>query len=554
MSSTLYRGGAVLAPAVPHATSLLIADGTVAWIGGDDEADGLAPAADAVVDLRGALVTPGFVDAHVHLLGMALADEGVDLSGTRSPAEAVAAVAQAARGPIGARLAATGALLTGYGWDEHRWAERRPPRRADLDAATGGAPVVLLRADRNAAVVSTSVAQVLGLTDIEGWQEDGLVTGAALAAVRRAVLDVDPARREALHRSALESAARAGIVGVHEHSTPDTGTRGELAALLALTADPGSTLPLVVGYRAELCETTDDARAVLAEIPGLTGIGGDLAVDGTIGARTAALRTPYADAPTGWAHPSGRLELSAEQVSNHVAAVTRAGLQAAFHVVGDRAMDEVLLGFRAASDVEGVEALRRAGHRLEHALMLDAPALATAVLLGLTCAVQPGLDAAWGGEAGMYAARLGRGRAASLLPVADLLAAGVPVALGSDAPLTPLDPWAGVRAVVRHRTPDQRVPVRAAVEAATRGGWVAAGHGASGAGELRVGAPAHLAVWEVADADPDAAEAPSAYGTAWHAYGVDRRDAVLPGLDAEAPLPRCLRAVRDGVVLHDTLG
>jgi predicted amidohydrolase YtcJ len=414
--------------------------------------------------------------------------------------------------------------------------------------------VVLIRVDRHAAVVSTSVAQVLDLPARDGWREDGLVTGAALAAVRRAVLDVDPERRQALHRSALEAAARVGIVSVHEHSTPDTGTRADLAALLALTADPGSALPLVVGYRAELCETTDDARAVVAEIPGLTGIGGALAADGTIGTRTAALRAPYADAPAGWAHPTGRLDLSAEQVSNHVAAVTRAGRQAAFHVVGDRALDEVLLGFRAASDVEGVDALRRAGHRLEHTLMLDAPALASAVLLGLTCAVQPGVDAAWGGDDGMYAARLGRGRADSLLPVADLLAAGVPVAFGSDAPVTPLDPWAGVRAAVRHRTPDQRVPVRAAVAAATRGGWVAAGRGADGAGELRVGAPAHLAVWEVADAETAEVEESSSYGTAWHAYGVDRRDPVLPGLADGAPLPRCLRTVRDGVVLHDTLG
>jgi predicted amidohydrolase YtcJ len=550
VSSTLYRGGAVLAPAVPSATSLLIVDGTVVWIGGDDEADGLAPAADVVVDLRGALVTPGFVDAHVHLLGTALAAEGVDLSGATSAAEVVATVAAAARGPLGARSAVTGTLLTGHGWDEHRWDEPRPPRGTDLDTAVGGAPVVLFRVDRHAAVVSASVAEVLDLRARAGWHEDGLVTGEALAVVRRAVLDVDPERRDTLHRAALRAAAEAGVVAVHEHSAPDTGTRADLATLLDLTADPASGLPLVIGYRA-------DAREILAAIPGLTGLGGDLAVDGTIGTRTAALRAPYADLPLGAPDATGRLDLSAEQVSNHVAAVTRAGLQAAFHVVGDRAMDEVLLGFRAASDVEGVEALRGAGHRIEHGTMLDAPALATAVLLGLTCAVQPGTDAAWGGDDGMHAARLGRGRAASLLPVADLLAAGVPVAIGSGAPSAPLDPWAAVRAAVRHRTPDQRVPVRAAVEAATRGGWAAAGLGGSGAGELRVGAPAHLAVWEIGEDETlDRADgpAPSAFGTAWRAYGTDRRDPVLPALADDDPLPRCLRTVRAGVVLHDTLG
>jgi hypothetical protein len=101
------------------------------------------------------------------------------------------------------------------------------------------------------------------------------------------------------------------------------------------------------------------------------------------------------------------------------------------------------------------------------------------------------------------------------------------------------------------------VPVRAAVEAATRGGWAAAGLGGSGAGELRVGAPAHLAVWEIGEDETlDRADgpAPSAFGTAWRAYGTDRRDPVLPALADDDPLPRCLRTVRAGVVLHDTLG
>lgn len=546
VSSTLYRGGAVDAPTVPAATSLLVVDGKVGWIGGDDEADGLAASADEVVALDGALVTPGFVDAHAHLLDTGLRLAGVDLGGVRSLADALAALRAAVRGPVGRRLAAEGAPLTGYGWDEHSWPEHRAPTRAELDEAAGGAPVYLARIDLHSAVVSSSFATVLGLSARPGWREDGHVTGEAHHVARDAVLDVGGARREALYRLALDSAARAGIVSVHEQSAPHLDTRAGLAALLALTADPAAGLPLVVGYRGELCETVDDAREIAAALPGIVGIGGDLTIDGSIGSRTAALRAPYADAPPGWAHPAGRLDLAAEEVSNHVGAVTRAGLQAAFHVIGDRAMDEVLLGFRTAAEIEGVAAVRRAGHRLEHALMLDAPSLATMVLLGLTASVQPAFDAAWGGEHGTYAARLGRGRAASMHPLADLLAAGVPVAFGSDSPVTPFDPWGGVRAAVRHRTVDQRMPVRRAVEAHTRGGWLAAGRGADGAGELRVGAPAHLAVWRVPQGDSVDA-------------GAGRRspvrpDPVLPALSEQVPLPECLRTVRDGVVLHDALG
>lgn len=548
VSTTLYRGGAVLTAEVLAArvaeplrrtvpagdplddapTALLVADGAVAWVGRADEADGLVDGADEVVDLDGALVTPGFVDAHAHVLDTGLRLASVDLHGARDLGEVLDRVHAAVSGPAGRAAAAAGDPLCGYGWDEHAWPERRAPRRAELDAVAQGAPVYLGRADLHAGVVSTSFAQVLGLPELPGWREDGLVTGQAHLAARRAVLDVAPQRRDALEAAALAAAARAGLVAVHEQSAPHLGSRAGLAALLAGTADPASGLPLVVGYRAELCETVDDVRELLSAVPGLTGVGGDLAVDGSLGSRTAALRAPYADAPTDWAHPDGRLDLTAEEVTNHVAAATRAGVQAAFHVIGDRATDEVLLGFRVAGDLEGVDAVRAAGHRLEHVPMLDAPALATMVLLGLTASVQPAFDAAWGGDDGLYAARLGRGRAASLHPLADLRAGGVPLALGSDSPVTPFDPWGAVRAAVAHRTPDQRIPVRAAVSAHTRGGWLAAGAGESRAGLLEVGAPAHLAVW--------------------------RTGGGLPQLVEDAPAPRCVRTVRAGVVLHDELG
>lgn len=545
MSTTLYRGGAVLTPGVLAApataaapSALLVSDGVVGWLGGADEADGLADAADEVVELDGALVTPGFVDAHAHVLDTGLVRAGLDLGAVTSLAGALAAVHEAATGAVGRGLAAEGAPLTGWGWAEDGWPEGRAPTREELDAAAGGAPVYLGRVDLHAGVVSTSFADVLGLRGLPGWHADGLVTGEAHAAARSAVRDLPADARDARYRGALGSAARAGVVAVHEQSAPHTDTRAGLAALLALTADPASALPLVVGYRAELCETADDVRALAAAIPGLAGVGGDLAADGSLGSRTAALRAPYADAPDGWPHPAGRLDLTAEQVSNHVASATRAGLPAAFHVVGDRALDEVLLGFRVAAEVEGVEAVRAGGHRLEHASMLDAPALAALVLLGLTASVQPAFDDAWGGDDGTYAARLGRGRAASLHPLADLRAAGVPLALGSDSPVTAFDPWAAVRAAVRHRTPDQRLPVAAALAAHTRGGWAAAaGAGAGradGAGDLVVGAPAHLAVWRVP-------------------AGTTGPGGVLPALREGDPLPGCLRTVRAGVVLHDAL-
>ncbi len=541
MSSTLYRNGVVHSSADPFAEAILVDDGTVAWLGSEDSAAGFAARADDVVDLDGALVTPAFVDAHVHVLETALALDSLDLSpaaGVHSLAGALDAVHRA----VAARPA-TEAPLLGFGWDEHEWPENRRPTLDELDAAAGGAPAYLARVDVHSALVTGTLARRAALETLPGWHGDGWVTGDAHHVARDEARHLEPARRTALYRRALEHAAARGIAAVHEMSAPFVDTRSGLVELLATTADAESGLPLVVGYRAEQCVTVDDAHALLAAVPGLTGIGGDLNIDGSIGSHTAALRAPYADEPDA----SGALYLSAEQVANHVTAVTRAGVHAGFHVIGDRAMDEVLLGLRAAAAVEGAGTVAAAGHRLEHAEMIDAMTLAALVLLGVRVSVQPAFDAAWGGLDRLYAARLGAGRAVALNPLADLTAAGVPLAFGSDAPVTPLDPWAGVRAAVRHTAVDQRISGRAAFRAATRGGWRLAGMDGTGAGELRVGAPAHLAVWRA----PVLTVEPGQGRLSTWSPEARAGTPLLPDLSPDAEPPVCLRTVRDGVTIYD---
>ncbi len=545
MSSTLYRNGVVHSPAHPFAEALLVADGTVTWIGAEDTAAGLADAADEVVDLDGALVAPAFVDAHAHVLETGLALESVDLSaaaGVRSLDDALAAVRRAADAARG-----TDRPLLGHSWDELDWPEGRPPTRQELDAATGGARVYLARVDVHSAIVSTAFADAAAVPGLPGWREDGRVERDAHHAARAAAREVEPAHHEALLRRGLRAAAARGIASVHEHSAPGIDTRDGLRRLLAMTADASSGLPHVAGYRGELCATVDDARELLAAVPGLTGIGGDLNVDGSVGSRTAALRDPYRDDP---AAGRGPLYLSAEQVADHLRAVGQAGVHAAFHVIGDRAMDTVLAGLHAVAGSDGSSAVRAPGHRIEHAEMVDAPTIAALALLGVRLSMQPAFDAAWGGPHGMYATRLGADRAVALNPFADLAAAGVPLAFGSDSPVTPFAPWAGVRAAMAHHRPAQRISARAAFRAHTRGGWRAAGLDHTGAGELRVGAPAHLAVWR---AEHLAVQAPDGRVSAW---STDARAGtpLLPDLGPDAPDPVCVRTVRAGVVLHDALG
>ena len=147
---TLLHNGRIHTAADPDATAIAISDATISWIGGE-HAIGLAGRADRVIDLDGALVIPGFVDAHVHTTDAGLAIAGLDLTGARSLAECLAALRRhAAAHPAG--------VLWGHGWEETRWPENRPPTRGQVDDAVGNRPVYLSRIDVHSALISSALA------------------------------------------------------------------------------------------------------------------------------------------------------------------------------------------------------------------------------------------------------------------------------------------------------------------------------------------------------------------------------------------------------------
>jgi predicted amidohydrolase YtcJ len=540
---TLYQGGAVYSPADPFATALLVDDDTLAWIGSDEAAVTLEASADEVVELDGALVTPAFVDAHVHATETGLALDGVDLRGARSVREILDRVERAAR-------AGRGRPVLGHGWDERALAEGRPPTRGELDRASAGGVVQLSRVDGHSSVVSTALAVAAGARELYGWTDDGRVERDAHHAVRAATRrGLAPGARDHAQRLALRAAAAAGIGCVHEMSAPHIAPEADLAALADLAGvGDDEPLPDVVCYRGQLVGSEAEAKAVVAHLLSLgvlqvAGLAGDLNADGAIGSRTAAFRAPYADA----APHRGHIYLTVEQVRDHVAACTAAGLQAGFHVIGDAGLDVVLEGFRRAAERGGIAAVRAGGHRLEHVESPDDDAVTRLADLGLAASVQPAFDAAWGGSDGMYAARLGVERAVHMNPFASFAAAGIPLAFGSDSPVTPFAPWESVRAAVFHTNPEQRISAKAAFAAHTRGAWRAARR--EGEGVLAFGGPATLAVWA---AEELVVQAPDDRIQAWSTdppSGTPGLPNLAPGVEA----PRCLRTVVRGRVVFDRL-
>jgi predicted amidohydrolase YtcJ len=526
--TTLLLGGRIHSPGRPDATAMAVTDGTIAWIGADSVGRALHPDAE-VVDLKGAWVAPAFVDAHVHSTSTGLLLNGLDLTGCASLTEFLHAV----RDHVEEHPSA---LVWGHGWDETWWPERRPPTRAEIDAASGGAPVYLSRIDVHSALVSTALVERAPLArGAEGWDENGPLTRVAHHHVRSAAREwMGPAQRREAQLAFLRYAAAQGVASVHECAGPDISGLDDLAELLELAER--ADLPDVVGYWGEL-GALETARKL-----GVRGLGGDLFVDGAIGSRTAALRAPYSDAPG----TSGVLYLDAEAVGEHLVECTRNGLQAGFHVIGDAGIGEVTEGFRRAAEVLGVPALASARHRLEHLEMIGAAEAAELGRYGVTASVQPSFDAAWGGMNDMYAQRLGPERGTRLNPFSELASQGFVLAFGSDAPVTPLDPWHAVRAAVQHRTDGFGVSPRAAFTAHTRGGWRAAGVDDGITGMLVPGAPATYAVW---DAGELVVAAPDSRVQRW---STDPRAGVpgLPDLSPDAALPRCLRTVLRGKTLY----
>lgn len=529
MSSVLLTGGHVYSPEDPFATALLVVDDRIAWIG--DDSGAMLHAADAGerVDLRGAWVAPAFVDAHVHLTATGLALTGLDLAGASSAAD----VLQRLR----AHAAEVDGVVLGHGWDETDWPEGRAPTTAEIDAAVGDRAVYLTRVDVHSALASTALRrQVPEAASLPGWSAQGPVSRGAHHALREAALgSLTEPQRDRAQRAALRAAAERGIVSVHENAGPTISSTEDLRHALALGQDP--VMPEVIGYWGEL-HGQDLARDV-----GARGAAGDLFVDGSIGSHTACLSSPYVDADPA---TTGTAYLSSEEVAQHVAASTRAGQQAGFHVIGDGAVGIVTEGLRLAVAEVGAEAVRASRHRLEHLEMPGPDDLALLADLGVVASVQPAFDAAWGGPSGMYAQRLGAPRAASLNPFSDMLARGVVLALGSDAPVTPLDPWGSVRAAAWHTHEPFRISMRAAFAAHTRGGRRAARDEAREPGALVLGAPATYAIWEPW---PLVVQAPDGRVAAW---STDPRSGTPPLPDLESGTPRCWRTVRDGRILHDS--
>ncbi len=478
-ADSIFTNGRVLtlADAPARAQALAVRSGRIVSVGANEDARALAGEGTREVDLAGRALLPGFVDAHTHLLRTGMERTFyLDLNGARSADEVFQRVEAAAR------EREPGAWVVGRGWDESGWHDGRYPTKAALDRVAPRHPVALIRVCGH---ILSANSQALDRVPLpadphtvdfaHGWLREEAAW---------ALLDhIEPALDERVQALAagITYAHACGITSIHEIA--------DLAAIQAYSRLKRSgrlTLRVRLNVRHALLDHLI-ATGLAGEFgDGLLRLGAlKLFADGSIGARNAALKQPYADAP----ETSGQLNHAPEELLRWLKKGHEAGFQLMTHAIGDRAISTVLEAYEAV----GVQPGDRA--RVEHLELPDEADLEKMSRLGVVASMQPNF-VQWSGPGQMYEARLGKAREARIDPHRVVLDAGVPLAFSSDS--MPVGPLYGMHLAVNAPHDAQRVTVEQALHAYTLGGAYA-GFSEAELGSLAPGKRADLVVL---DRDP----------------------------------------------------
>ncbi|WP_245739331.1 amidohydrolase [Sphingomonas rubra] len=386
-------------------------------------------------DLGGRVVMPGFVDAHGHVIELGFRQLELDLSGTRSLAEAQAKIrAYAAANP-------DRKWIVGGGWNQESWGLGRFPTAADLDAAVADRPVYLARADghaswansaamREAGVTAKTLAPPGGRIEKAGGQPSGVFVDGAQALVGRVVPQPLPKERDTAFIKAQEQLLSHGIT-----ATADMGTSIDDWLTYRRVGDRGALRVRLMSYGSGIEDTIRIGGA--GPTPWLYNdrlklVGVKLYGDGALGSRGAWLKAPYADA----AGERGLAFMTDSTLRNLMVRASMDGYQVAVHAIGDAANAQVLGAIEEIADTYGGD--RR--WRIEHAQVVDPADLPRFGKHGIIASMQPVHETS---DRVMAEARLGPARLAGAYAWASMLRTGARLAFGSDYPVESPDPFVG---------------------------------------------------------------------------------------------------------------
>ncbi|MEM9312614.1 MAG: amidohydrolase, partial [Pseudomonadota bacterium] len=406
------------------------------------------------VDGEGRVMLPGMIDAHVHIMDLGFGALTLDLSGTTSLEEALFLIKNFAEANEGRPW------ILGRGWNQEKWGLGRFPTAAELDAVVPDRPVWLERADNHANWANSRAMELAGITpqteDIAGGQiirdpsgaPSGVFVDGAKALVESVVPPPRAADRDAAFAKAQERLLAYGVTAVADMRTTmedwqtfrRAGDNGTLQIRIVSYAVDTQTMELIGGPGPTPWLYDDRLR--------LNGI--KLFVDGALGSRGALLLRPYKDKLDSLGSPL----LSPTELRNLMSRAALDNFQTAIHAIGDAANRDVLLAIEELSQTYTGD--RR--WRVEHAQIVDPSDLERFGRYGTIASMQPLHQTS---DMHMAEARLGDDRLGGAYAWRSVLRVGGRLAFGSDTPVEPADPFAGL-AVAISRTDENGRPF---------GGW-----------------------------------------------------------------------------------
>jgi predicted amidohydrolase YtcJ len=459
----------------PETEAVALLHGRILATGGSAEIRALVGPKTRVVELDGRRVLPGFGDCHVHLLSGGLQLRRVDLKDAADEAEFGRRLKQFDR-----RLP-PGRWMLGGNWDHDRTFGGRLPTAALIDRYLPDRPCFLVRYDGHMAVINSRAQELAGITaataDPPGGEihrgRDGQPAGILRDTAMQLVDDLVPATTDEeladAVLAALRLAARLGVTSIDDMAGVGPDDRRRLLRLYQQLARDGR-LTARIQLRWPL-----EAWRELADLGIEAGLGGDLLtigglkgfIDGSLGSSTAKMSRPYLNEP----ESTGIFVTPPDRLGEMIAQADAAGLAVAVHAIGDEGNSLLLDRFAAVAAGNGPRDRR---FRIEHAQHLRPEDFARFAPGNVIASMQPYHvidDGRWA------EGRIGAERCASSYAFRSLLDHGARLAFGSDWPVAPLDPLAGIDAAVNRRTldgqhpggwfPEQRITVGEAVRAYT---------------------------------------------------------------------------------------
>ncbi|HEY0703946.1 MAG TPA: amidohydrolase [Candidatus Acidoferrales bacterium] len=423
-------------------------DALKAWIGPNTR----------VIDLHGQFVMPGFNDAHLHLADGAYSQLEVNVEGTKSLAE----FQQRIRDRL--KDFQPGEWIIAAGWDHTLWPEKKFPTRADLDAVTTTNPLLTTRIDGHVAAANSLALKLANITAktpdppggrIERDPQTGEPTGmldedAAKDLVSKLIPPYSHAKRAQAFEKLFAYISQFGVTSVQDNSVivaDDSDNYGWENFLVYRELQQAGKLPIRITewlpFEVPLARLEQMRKDGGTTDPWLkTGTLKEV-VDGSLGARTAAMLAPYSDDP----NATGILRIPPDKLTALAIERDRAGFQLAFHAIGDRTNRLALDTFAAVLAANGPRDRR---DRVEHAQIVAPEDFARFAQMNIIASMQPAhllTDQRWAID------RIGAQRAAGAYAWRTMQKDGVHLAFGTDFPVEAINPLRGIYSGVTRELP-----------------------------------------------------------------------------------------------------